>query len=84
MWFRLVGINEAKNHFSKYTTKFDYFDKTLLIVLSAASGSVSIASFATSISAPVGIVSASFGLVFSTRNGIVKKLLKITRKNKKA
>ena len=83
MQFRLDEINEAKNHFSKYTAKFDYFDKTLS-VLSAPSGSVSIASFATSIGAPVGIVSASFGLVFSIRNGIVKKLLKITRKKKKA
>ena len=78
----LMRLMKLKNHFSKYTAKFDYFDKTLS-VLSAASGSVSIASFATSIGAPVGTVSASFGLVFSIRNGIVKKLLKITRKKKK-
>ena len=46
--------------------------------MSAATGSVSIASFATVIGAPVGIVSASFSLVFSISTGLVKKLLKTT------
>ena len=39
---------------SKYIASFDYFDKSL-IVLSVATGSISIASFATIIGAPVGI-----------------------------
>ena len=43
---------------SKYISFFDYFDKSL-IVLSVTSGGVSIASFATSIGAPIGITSAS-------------------------
>ena len=58
--FRLNKINEVKDYFiaeikeieliskrlSKYIASFDYFDKSL-IVLSATSGSISIASFAT-------------------------------------
>ena len=39
---------------SKYIASFDYFNKSL-IVLSIITGSVSIASFATVIGAPVGI-----------------------------
>ena len=39
---------------SKYIASFDYFDKSL-IVLSATSGSISIASFATVIAAPLGM-----------------------------
>ena len=46
------------------------------MVLSAASGSVFISLFATVIGAPVGIVIASFGLVFSVSNGTAKKPLK--------
>ena len=66
----------------RYITSFDYFNKSL-IVLSATSGSISIASFATVIGAPVGITSASFSLAFSICTGIVKKLLKTTRNKKK-
>ena len=62
---------------SKYIASFDYFDKSL-IVLSATTGSISMASFATVIGAPVGIVSTSFSLAFSIFTGIVKKLLKTT------
>ena len=65
---------------SKYIASFDYFDKSL-IVLSVATGSISIASFATVIGAPVGIISASFSLAFSISTGIIKKLL-TTTKNK--
>ena len=67
---------------SKYIAFFDYFDKSL-IVLSVTTGSISIASFATVIGAPVGIVSASFSLAFSISTGIIKKLLKTTRNKKK-
>ena len=59
--FRLNKINEIKDYFiaeikerelmskrlSKYIASFDYFDKSSLIVLSVAIGSISIASFAT-------------------------------------
>ena len=67
---------------SKYIASFDYFNKSL-IVLSVTAGSISIASFATVIGAPVGTTSASFSLAFSISTGIIKKLLQkeIRRKN---
>ena len=67
---------------SKYIASFDYFDKSL-IVLSVATGSISIASFATVIGAPVGMMSASFSLAFSITTGFVKKFLKTIRNKKK-
>ena len=60
---------------SKYTASFDYFN-TSLIALSATSGSISIASFATVIGTPVG---ASLSLTFSLSKGLVKQLLKTKR-----
>ena len=92
----LNKFNEIKDYFvaeikerelmskrlSKYIASFDYFDKSL-IVLSVTTGSISIASFATVIGAPVGIISASFSLAFSISTGIIKKLLKTTRNKKK-
>ena len=96
--FRLNKINEIKYYFiakikerelmsknlSKRIASFEYFDKSL-IVLSVATGSISIASFATVTGAPVGIMSASCSLAFSVTTGFVKKLLKTTRnKNKKS
>ena len=94
--FRLNKINEIKDYFvaeikerelmskrlSKYIAFCDYFDKSL-IVLSATSGNISIASFATVIGALVVIESASLSLTFSLSTGIVKKLLKKTRNKKK-
>ena len=87
--FRLNKINEIKDYFvaeikkrelmskrlSKYIAFYYYFDKSL-IVLSARSGSISIASFATVIGTPVGIASASLSLAFTLSTGIEKKLLK--------
>ena len=65
----------------KYTAAFNYFDKSL--VLSATSGGVSIASFASVIGAPVGLASASFSFAFSMMTiGITKKLLKQHKTNK--
>ena len=94
--FRLDEISKIENYFieeinqrkscsqklNKYVTTFDYIDK-ILIVLSAATGGVSIISFTSIIEAPVGIASASFTLIFSPTTGIIKKLLNITRKKKK-
>ena len=94
--FRVNKINETKDYLvaeireresmskrlSKYIAFFDYFDK-LLIVLSVTTGSISIASFATVIGAPVGTVSTSFSLAFSISTGLIKKLLKTTRNRKK-
>ena len=67
---------------SKYITAFDYLDKAL-IVLSAATGRISIASFANVIGAPLGIASASFSFAFSLTTRNIKKLLKTTRNKKK-
>ena len=94
--FWLNKVNEVKNYFvaeikerefvrkrlSKYIASFDYFDKQL-IVLSVTASSISIASFATVIGAPVGIASPTFSLAFSISTGIVKKLLKTRNKKKK-
>ena len=63
---------------SKYIASFDYFN-TSLIALSATSGSISIASFATVIGTPVG---ASLSITFSLSKGLVKQLLKTTRNKK--
>ena len=68
---------------SKYIASFDYLDKSLFF-LSVATGSISIASFATTIGAPVGIMSASCILAFSITTGSVKTFLKtLGNKNKK-
>ena len=87
--FRLNKINEIKDYFvaeikerelmskrlSKYIASFDYFDKSL-IVLSVTTGSISVASFATVIRAPVELVSKSFtfksqSLAFSISTEII-------------
>ena len=65
-----------------YIASFDSFDKSL-IVLSVATGSSSIASFATVIRAPVGMMNVSFSLAFSITIGFVKKFLKAIRCKKK-
>ena len=95
--FRLNKINPIKDYFiaeirerelmgknlSKYIASFEYLDKSL-IVLSVASGSISIASFATAIGAPVESTSASCSLAFSITTGfIIKKKKKIRNKKKK-
>ena len=84
--FRLEEISKIENYFieeinqrkscsqklNKYVITFDYID-TILIVLSAATGGVSIISFTSILGAPAGIASASFTLIFSLTIGIVKK-----------
>ena len=68
---------------SRYVTIFDYVDK-ILIVLSATTSGVSIISFtSTTIGESVGVVSASFTLIFSLTTGIIKKLLNMTTNKKK-
>ena len=81
----MTEINEReliRKRLGKYIASFDYFDKSL-VVLFAPTGSICIASFATVIGAPVGIVNASFSLAFSIFIGIVKNLLKTRNKKKK-
>ena len=67
-------INQRKScskKLSKYVTTFDYIDK-ILIVLSATSSGVCIIFSASVVRALVGIVSASFILMFSLTRGIIK------------
>ena len=54
-----------------------------MIVLSAKSGSISIASFATVSGTPVGIVSASLSLTFLLSTGLLKKNIKNSKKREK-
>ena len=84
--FRLNKINEIKDYFlaeirerelisknlSKYIASLDYFDKSLN-ASSILLGSISIASFASFIGAPAGIIGASCGFTFSITSGFVKK-----------
>ena len=91
--FRLNEISKIQDYFheeinqkklcsrklKKYVAAFDYTDK-VLIALSATSRGVSICPFTSVVGAPVGIVSASFTLIFSLTIGIAKK---ITKHNKK-
>ena len=49
--------------------------------MSATSGGISIISFTNVIGIPAGIISASLTLVFSLTKGIIKKLLKETKKH---
>ena len=93
--FRLNKIDEIKDYFiaeikerelmsknlSKYIASFEYFNKSLIFI-SVATDSISTASFAPVIGAPVEIISASCSLVFSITTGFVKKLLKTTRNKK--
>ena len=93
--FRLNKIIKIKDYFiaeikerelmsknlSKYIASFEYFNKSLIFI-SVATDSISTASFAPVIGAPVEIISASCSLVFSITTGFVKKLLKTTRHKK--
>ena len=67
-----------RKRLSKYIAYLDYFDKSLT-VLHVTTGSISIASIATVIGAPVGIASGRFSLAFSISTGILEKLLKTTK-----
>ena len=94
--FRLNKINDIKDYFiaeirerelmsknlSKYIASFEYLDKSL-IVLSVATGSISIASFANAIGVPVQIKNASCSLSFSITTGFVKEFLKTIRNKRK-
>ena len=92
--FRINKINEVKDYFiaeirerelmsknvSKYTTSLDYLS---LFVLSVVTGSISIASSATVIVTPAGIMSAGCSLTFSITTGFVKTFLTTIRNKKK-
>ena len=93
--YKLNKITKIKNYFieevnqrkscikilNRYVTTFDYIDK-ILILLSAISYGVSIISFTGIVGAPVGVVSASFTLIFSLTTEIIKKITKYNNKQK--
>ena len=76
--FRLNKISEVKDYVIGEIREGELIKS--LIVLSATSGSIYIASFATVIGAPAGIVSAGFSLTFAMSAGIVKTWLKNSMK----
>ena len=94
--FRLNEINKIKDYFhseiqerktmskklSKDIAAFYYIDK-ILIDLSAASGGISIISFASVIGFPAELASASFTLIFSLTTGIINKIIESNKKKKK-
>ena len=94
--YRLDEINKIKEYFdneikerkdiikklNKYLVNFDYLDK-IFITLSASFSTLSIASYATVLGLPVGIVDSSLALKFTIGTGINKSLLRVTKKRKK-
>ena len=65
-YYLLAEIRERElisKNLSKYIASFEYFSKSL-IFLSGVASSISIASFATLIEPPAGILGASCGLTF--------------------
>ena len=94
--YRLDEINKIRDYFNneikerkdiikklnKYIVSFDYLDK-IFIILSASLGTLSIASYASVVGIPTGIIGVSLTLVFTIGTGISKSLLKITKKKKK-
>ena len=94
--YRLDEINKIRDYFgnevkerkdiikklNKYLVNFDYLDK-IFITLSASFGTLSIASYASAVGIPAGIMSASLNLVFTLATGISKSLLNLTKKRKK-
>ena len=94
--FRLNKINEIRDYFlaeirereliskkfGKYIASLDYFDKSFN-VLSILSESISVASFATFIGAPAGIVVASCSFTFSISSRFLKRFLKTIRNKRK-
>ena len=73
--FRLNKINKIKDYLVAEIEKRELMSKRTV--------SIYIASFAIVIGVPVGMESTSFSLSFSISTGIIKKLLKATRNNKK-
>ena len=94
--YRLDEINKIRDYFNneikerkyiikklnKHLVSFDYLDK-IFVTLSAAFGTLTIASYASVVGIPTGITGASLTLVFTIGTGISNSLLKLTKKKKK-
>ena len=93
--YKLNEINKIRDYFNneikerkdiikklnKYLVSFDYLDK-IFIALSASFGTLNIASYASVVGTPAGIVGSSLNLIFTIGTGISKSLLKVTKKRK--
>ena len=94
--YRLDEINKIRDYFNneikerkdiikklnKYLVSFDDLNK-IFIALSASFGTLSIASYASVVDTPAGIVGSSLTLKFTIGAGISKSLLNVTKKRKK-
>ena len=94
--YSLDEINKIRDYFNneikerkdiikklnKYLVSFDYLDK-IFIALSASFGTLSIASYASVVGTSAGIAGFSLTLIFTIGTGIIKSLLKVTKKRKK-
>ena len=94
--YRLDEINKIRDYFNneikerkdiikklnKYLVSFDYLDK-IFIALSTSFGTLSIASYASVVSTPAGIVGSSLTLIFTISASISKSFLKVTKKEKR-
>ena len=94
--YRLDEINKIRDYFNneikerkdvikklnKYLVSSDYLHK-IFITLSASFGTLSIASYVSVVGIPPGITGASLTLVFTIGTGIIKSLLKVTKKRRK-
>ena len=78
----LINKKAYSKKLSRCVTIVDYIDKILTVLRSTISG-VSIISFTSTIDPSVGIVSASFTLIFSLTTEVIKKLLNMTINKKK-
>ena len=90
--YRLDEINKIRDYFSneikgrkdiikklnKNLVSFDYLNK-IFIALSASFGTFSIASYASVVGTPAGIVGSSLTFIFTIGTGIGKSLLKVTK-----
>ena len=82
--FRLNKINEIKDYFVVEIKDRELMSKILSKYIAyETTDSISTASFAAVIGAPIAMASASFSLSFSIFTGIVKKLFETTRIKKK-
>ena len=68
--FKLNKINEIKDYFVAEIKEIELINS--LVVLFVTTGSIFIASFARFIGAPVGMVSTSFSLAFSSHKKAIK------------
>ena len=77
-----LNIRETElisKNLSKYIASFEYLSKSL-IFLSVVASSISIASFASVVGAPAGMLGASCSLTFSIIPGFVKKQQEMKKK----